>query len=150
MTRDMSDLPPVLRFLCPWKMGSMSPLEKHRWWKRCSPLAEASSNKLTWPSYSGAGEFPLPLKWYSAIMYAKLLLSCLTLWDPMDCSPLGSSVHEILQAKNTRVGCHVLLQGVFPTQKSNLSLPHCRLILYQYLSRIESEVRNLSLKKIIN
>ena len=24
--------------------------------------------------------------------------SCLTLCDPMDCSPLGSSVHEILQA----------------------------------------------------
>ena len=25
--------------------------------------------------------------------------SCLTLCDPMDCSLLGSSVHEILQAK---------------------------------------------------
>ena len=25
--------------------------------------------------------------------------SCLNLWDPMDCSPLGSSVHEISQAK---------------------------------------------------
>ena len=25
--------------------------------------------------------------------------SCLTLWDPMDCSPPGSSVHGILQAK---------------------------------------------------
>ena len=24
---------------------------------------------------------------------------CLTLWDPMDCSPLGSSVHGILQAR---------------------------------------------------
>ena len=23
---------------------------------------------------------------------------CPTLWDPMDCSPPGSSVHEILQA----------------------------------------------------
>ena len=27
---------------------------------------------------------------------AKLLQSCLTLGDPMDCSPPGSSVHEIL------------------------------------------------------
>ena len=25
--------------------------------------------------------------------------SCLTLWDPMDCSPPGSSVHGILQAR---------------------------------------------------
>ena len=27
--------------------------------------------------------------------------------------------------KNTRVGCHFLLQGLFPTQGSNLSLHHC-------------------------
>ena len=25
--------------------------------------------------------------------------SCLTLWDPMDCSPPGSSIHGILQAR---------------------------------------------------
>ena len=30
-------------------------------------------------------------------MQAKLLQSCPTLCDPMDCSPLGSSVHGILQ-----------------------------------------------------
>ena len=30
---------------------------------------------------------------------AKLLKSCLTLCDPMDCSPPGSSVHGILQAR---------------------------------------------------
>ena len=32
-------------------------------------------------------------------MCAKSLQSCLTLYDPMDCSPPGSSVHGILQAK---------------------------------------------------
>ena len=32
-------------------------------------------------------------------MCAQLLLSCLTLSDPMDLSPLGSSVHGILQAR---------------------------------------------------
>ena len=31
-------------------------------------------------------------------VYAKLFQSCPTLWDPRDCSPPGSSVHEILQA----------------------------------------------------
>ena len=30
---------------------------------------------------------------------AKLLQSCPILCDPMDCSPLGSSVHGILQAR---------------------------------------------------
>ena len=32
-------------------------------------------------------------------MYAKLLQSCLTLCDPMECSPPGSSVYGILQAR---------------------------------------------------
>ena len=32
--------------------------------------------------------------------------------------------------KNTGVGCHALLQGIFPTQGSNPHLLHCRCILY--------------------
>ena len=32
--------------------------------------------------------------------------------------------------KNTGVGCHSLLQGIFPTQESNPGLPHCRQILH--------------------
>ena len=156
-------------------------------------------------------------------MHAKSLQLCPTLCYPMDCGPLGSSVHEILQArrlewiavpssrgsswsrdwthvslhllcwqagslplvppgkswhaadalyifaewmkvkcesesvshtvmsdslwrhellparllcpwnypgKNTGVGCHSLLQGIFSTQGSNPGLLHCRQILY--------------------
>ena len=44
------------------------------------------------------------------------------LCNPMDCSPPGSSVHGILQAKNTGVVCHALLQGIFPIQRSNQHL----------------------------
>ena len=33
-------------------------------------------------------------------------------------------------AKNTRMGCHFPLQGIFPTQESNLGLLHCRQIIY--------------------
>ena len=33
--------------------------------------------------------------------------------------------------KNTGLGCHSLLQGVFLTQGLNLGLPHCRKILYR-------------------
>ena len=36
---------------------------------------------------------------YMQAMCAKSLQSCLTLCDPMDCSPPGSSVHGILQAR---------------------------------------------------
>ena len=32
--------------------------------------------------------------------------------------------------KSTGVGCHFLLQGIFPTQGSNPSLLHCRQTLY--------------------
>ena len=56
--------------------------------------------------------------------------SCLTLCDPMDCSPPGSSVHGDSPGKTTRVGCHVLLQGIFPTQGLNPGLPRCRWTLY--------------------
>ena len=42
----------------------------------------------------------------------------------------GSSVHGDSPGKNTGVGCHFLLQGIFPTQGSNLGLLHCRQIPY--------------------
>ena len=57
--------------------------------------------------------------------------SCLTLWDPVDCSLSGSSVHRDSPGKNTGVGCHALLQRIFPTQWLNPGLLHCRQILYQ-------------------
>ena len=44
----------------------------------------------------------------------------------MGCSPPGSSVHGDSPGKNTGVGCHLLLQGIFPTQDPALkadSLP---------------------------
>ena len=60
--------------------------------------------------------------------------SCPSLCDPMDCSPPGSFVHGDSPDKDPGVGCHALLQGIFPTQGSNPGLPHCRSILY-HLSR---------------
>ena len=47
--------------------------------------------------------------------------SCQTLCNPMDCSPPGSSVHGDSPGKNTGVGSHSLLQGIFPTQGSTAS-----------------------------
>ena len=56
--------------------------------------------------------------------------SCPTLCNLMACSPLGSSVHGDSPGKNTEVGCHALLQEIFPTQGLNPGLPHCRWIPY--------------------
>ena len=52
----------------------------------------------------------------------KSLQSCPTLWDIMECSLPGSSIHGDSPGKNTGVGCHALLQGIFPIQGSNLCL----------------------------
>ena len=43
----------------------------------------------------------------------------------------GSCLYGESPGKNTGVDCHILLQGIFPTQGSNPGLPHCRRILYQ-------------------
>ena len=52
--------------------------------------------------------------------FSRVQLFC----DPMDCSPPGFSTHEDSPGKNTGVDCHFLLQGIFPTQGSNLHLLH--------------------------
>ena len=61
---------------------------------------------------------------------AKSLQSCLTLVDPMSCSPPGSSAWDS-PGKNTGVGCHALLQGIFLTQGWN---PHLSCLLHLQVS----------------
>ena len=51
---------------------------------------------------------------------------CPTLCEPMNCSTSDSSVHGDSPGKNTGVGCHALLQRIFPTQRSNPGFLHCR------------------------
>ena len=63
-------------------------------------------------------------------VYAKSLQSGPILWDAMDCGLPGASVHGDSPGQNTGMGCHCLLQAIFPTQGSNPGLPHCRWILY--------------------
>ena len=56
--------------------------------------------------------FPYTFVVVVCVLVAQL---CLTLCDPMDCSPPG---------KNTGVGCHFIFQGIFLTQGSNWCLLH--------------------------
>ena len=54
-----------------------------------------------------------------------------SLWPHgLPCSQPGSPVHGILQENNTGMSCHSLLQGIFPTQRSNPGLLHYMQILY--------------------
>ena len=55
--------------------------------------------------------------------------SCLTLRDPMDCSPPSSSVHRILQARILEWVAIPFSRDLW-TQGLNLGLLHSRLILY--------------------
>ena len=70
------------------------------------------------------------LPFYHSESESEVPQSCLTLCDLMDCSLSHSSIHEIFAGKSTGVGCHFLLQRIFPTQGSNPGLPHCRQTLY--------------------
>ena len=64
--------------------------------------------------------------------YMKVLIpqSCPAACNLMDCSLPGNFCPWNSSGKNTGMGCHFLLQWIFPTQESNLGLPHCRQILY--------------------
>ena len=53
---------------------------------------------------------------------AKSFQSCLTLCDSMDCSLPGILCPWDSPGKNTGVGCHALLQGIFLTQEQNSGL----------------------------
>ena len=71
----------------------------------------------------------------SASLYLKTprlgqLVVLVALCNPMDCILPGSSDPWGFPGKNTGVGCHSLLQGIFPTQGLNLGLLHCKQILY--------------------
>ena len=59
----------------------------------------------------------------------------------MDCSPSGFSVHGDSPGKNTGVGCHALLQGIFLTQGLNPCL--LCLLLLQVGSLVAQMVKRL-------
>ena len=65
------------------------------------------------------------LQWTQLCMHVKSLQSCPSLCDPMSW-PTGVFCPWDSPGKNTGVNCHALLQGIFPTQGSNLC-PLCLL-----------------------
>ena len=64
-------------------------------------------------------------------------LSHIRLLPPLYCSPPGSSVYGILQARILEWAARPSSRGIFPTQGSNSGSPHCR----QTLSHLSHQGR---------
>ena len=92
----------------------------------CSSLPSPPNHSRKFRSWYGSWRIPFPRPAFLAGVCVCVAQSCSTHCDPMEGSPLSMNS----PGKNTGVGGHSLLQGIFPTQESNLGLPHCRQILY--------------------
>ena len=79
--------------------------------------------------------FPLPLSSSSSVSHSVVSDSL----RPHGLSPTRLLCPWDSPGKNTGMGCHSLLQGIFPIQGLNLGLLPCRWILY-HLSHQESPV----------
>ena len=67
-----------------------------------------------------------------ALFQSLCSLSCVRLFvTPWTVARQAPFVHGASPGKNTGVGCHALLQGIFPTLGLNPGLPHFRRILYR-------------------
>ena len=78
----------------------------------------------------------------SKVKWSEVSQSTPTLCDPMHCSLPGSSIHGIFQAIVLE-WIAISFSGIFPTQGSNPSLPHCR----QTLNRL-SHQRSFNQSKV--
>ena len=106
----------ILELLIFWLMSVIYPRPR----VPCTPI------RASFPGVSY--QAPLKCLWKDLVCACSAAQPCSALCNPVDCSPLGSSVHEIFR-KNTRVDCHFLLQRIFLTRGSNphlLHLLHCQ------------------------
>ena len=65
-------------------------------------------------------------------MTLDMLQLCPTLFDPVD--PARLLCPRDSPGKDTGVGCHALLQAIFPTQKSDLHLLHLPVLASRFLT----------------
>ena len=111
----------------PWVLGG----------RRKPPAAEqAETGARLWDTVKGSrgsgnlvslSEFSLRVMWkWKSLSCVHLFVSPWTVAAMLLC-PWDSP------GKNTGVGCHTLLQGIFPPQGSKLGLLHCRQIIYHEL-----------------
>ena len=93
------------------------------------------------PEYWSGLPFPSLVIEYE-VSEVKSLHLCPTLCDPVHCIPPGSSVQGIVPGKDTGVGYHTLLQGIFPTQGSS---PHLLYLLHSQVGSLPLVPQTLAL-----
>ena len=115
-----------------WAVRSWGLLPEAVWgpsWKQILSPSQAHSclYKLMrdWPVWDHE-LLSLGLIYYVAMCLVVHLCPTVTPWTV---ALPGSSVHGDSPAKNTGVGCHYFLQGIFPNRRLNPGLLRCRWIL---------------------
>ena len=111
-------------------------------------LLDSEPQPLLNPTAPGRPEASLQI----ACVHAKLLQSCLTLCDPMDCSLPGSSVHGILLARILeRVATPSSKGSSPPRDQTFISYVSCigRWALYQLAAPGKPNINTLPCKKEI-
>ena len=125
-----------------WR-GNGNPLQ-------CSCLENPRVRGAWWAAVSGVAQSQKQLKRLSKTVKSVVLgtvvccVSCLVMSNPMDCDlcPWNSP------GKNTGVNYYSLLQGIFPTQGWNPSLPYCRQILYHWATREDPWAQSTALVNV--
>ena len=93
----------------------------HHWVTKHNGTVESLQSNL----FSKNSGITLLLLFSHCAVLSHSVMSNSVMSDSMDCSPPDPSVHGDSSGKNTGVGCHALLQGIFPTQGLNLG-PHTK------------------------
>ena len=86
-------------------------------------------------SISALLTMPKPLTVFSSVQFSSVAQSCPTLCDPMDCSPQGSSVHGILQARIPEWVAISFCRGSSQTRDQTQVSCIGRWILYHWATR---------------
>ena len=101
-------------------------------WAGYSECFQSVVSLKTWPLVRHAESWgSSPTSWMESAfeLYSQRIhgtQSRPTVCSPVDCSPSGSFCPWSFPGRNTGVGCHLLLQGMFLPQGSNLHLLHLR------------------------
>ena len=84
-----------------------------------------------------------PVIWLLNSKGGEVIQACLTLCDPMDCSPPGSSVHGILQTRILEWGAVPFSRGSSWPRDWNWGLLHCRQTLYPLSPQGSQELQTI-------
>ena len=128
--KNKRESPPADSVPQPWAsavlLTGVSPSPTHSWCNYSLMFASSNTSQvLRGQSYAFVGGC-------CVLVHAE---SCPILWDSIDCSPPGSSVLGISQARILQWLAISFLQGIFPTQGANLRLLRtlpCRRVLYHW------------------